>query len=58
MKKYKSKKLKREANQFLIKNPAGTKMIKRALKHNLDGTKQNTLITKAFNQIKKDKQGR
>lgn len=58
MKKYKNKKLRKEAMQFSVCNPAGTKMIKRALKHNLDGTKQNTLITQAFNQIKKDKRGK
>ena len=54
-KKYASKKLQTEATWDEPKNPAGTKMKKRAMKHNLDGTKQNTLVTQSLNEIKKNR---
>lgn len=46
-------KSKRRILQF--KGKPGSKMIKRARRHNLDGTNQTSLITRTFNQIKKDK---
>lgn len=48
-------KIKRVENQFLPKEVSGNKIKKRAFRHNLDGTKQFSLITEAFNMIKKNK---
>lgn len=54
-KKYKSNKLRKEMTQFDTVNPSGSKIKKLARKHNLDGSKQSSLITQTFNMIKRDK---
>jgi len=52
-KKYASKKEQIQFCKFEKENPVGSKIIKRAFRHNLDGSKQWSLVTQSFNEIRK-----